>query len=180
MNAVEGLLRFLPKLLCWLFAFKNKIKVDAVVMPKKSLKTYIKNNKLNSVSKAVFLDIEDTVLTKYKLKSIDDELFIMKAKEYLEEVKKSVRHRIIILTSKRGIARELGVSKKRIHHFIPSHMMFKDLIKDITNDDMLDEIKKSRDTVIHNAKGAVEVFNSIDELVTLFLKKFKLSMPDFS
>lgn len=170
-SGIDMILGFIIKL----FVGKFGRSMEAVIIPQKSLKTSLKK-KLSNIPKIHFIDVEEAVMNKYKLKDIHSEEFLMKAKEFVEDFKKNFKHKIVILTSKKEIARYVGVSVDKIHYMLPSQNLFNEITKDIENPPLIDEIKKSRELIISHSKGVFKVFSSLDELTKLVVDKFHINL----
>jgi hypothetical protein len=171
---IEKLLEKIPwglkKLLCLDYHPATK----AIVMPKKGLKTTLKA-KLEDTRKIIVVDIEEVILTQHKdVKSVNSEEFLIYAKEYLAKVRASFGRRIVILTSKRDIARELGVNKRNICYMLPSQELQKELLREgqVTNTNMLDEIYLSYKRALSDSQSKCTIFDTVNELVDIVTKTF--------
>lgn len=120
---------------CWAWlkrreALAKKHGKFAIVLHRKGLKTTLAGwLKRYCTSKRVkFLDLEAEVREKYQLER-DDNLFAVRAKEYLKEMKKLLKkQKIVVLVSSSELAEFLGIQKKRTLSLAPTEPLFSEIM----------------------------------------------------
>lgn len=179
MNCIIAGLGFSIPILARMFKRKVQKKgVEAIVLHKNGGKSSLKQY-LNNCQTVLFVDLEDSIKKKYKLHDIHSEEFIMKAREHLKELKANFNKKIVLFLSSAALAQDLGLKKKNIHLYLSDPALYKDSIKDITNESMKQEIDTSRNSLIFNKskKMNVTLFYSFDELKRMVMGLYKINNP---
>lgn len=157
----------------------NRNKIECIVMPKSSGKSsLISFLEQHNTDKIMFIDIEEYVKNTHKIES-SNPLFVVKCKEYLNELKNNVcKKRIVLLVSTVQVAKDL-CNKKSINCYIPSNELYQE-IKKMVNESQKEPVDRSRNGLllaINKSKQlkAVNQYSTFKELHQLIINHFKLT-----
>lgn len=150
----------------------SKIRFGAIVMSCMTGKSTLAN-KLKADSGVYLIDVGQSVAVDGDTNA--DINYLMKAKEYVDKVKKDLKdYKLILICSSIGEAKYLGVDESNIAVLTPSNSLFKSICEGRNTANVAEMERKRMELISACSEDVLNIFDSYDTLYSVIRTTFKL------